>query len=83
VSCWRLPVDGAKPVSQPGLVEPLTRRELEVLRLICAGRSNQEIAAALVITLNTVKRHNNSIFSKLGVSNRAQAIVRAQELNLA
>ena len=64
------------------LPEGLTARELEVLRLVCQGLSNAEIAERLVITLNTVKRHNNSLFGKLGVSNRAQAIVRARELGL-
>jgi len=68
-------------VAQEELVEPLTQREVEVLRLICAGNSNQEIANKLVITLNTVKRHNNSIFSKLGVTNRAQAIIRAHQMD--
>ncbi len=71
------------PIShQEGLAEPLTEREHEVLRLICAGKSNQEIAAELVITLNTVKRHNNSIFSKLGVTNRSQAIICAHQKKL-
>jgi LuxR family maltose regulon positive regulatory protein len=66
----------------PPLVEPLSERELQVLRLMAAGKSNQEIAHTLVITVGTVKTHNNHIFSKLGVQNRAQAIVRAQALGL-
>ena len=65
-----------------GLIEPLTVRELEVLLLICQGFSNQAIAEKLVVTLSTVKKHNYSIFGKLGVSNRAQAIVRARQLGL-
>jgi LuxR family maltose regulon positive regulatory protein len=74
----------ASPRPAPAeLVEPLTERELEVLRLICLGRSNQEIAGKLVISLNTVKRHNNSLFGKLGVANRGQAIIRARQLGLA
>jgi LuxR family maltose regulon positive regulatory protein len=67
--------------SQP-LVEPLSERELEVLRLIASGRSNQEIAQALMIGVSTVKWHINNIYSKLGVRSRTQALVRARELNL-
>jgi LuxR family maltose regulon positive regulatory protein len=66
----------------PDLIEPLTRRELEVLRLIGAGFSNQQIADELVLALNTVKRHTSNIYGKLGVRSRAQAILRAQELGL-
>jgi LuxR family maltose regulon positive regulatory protein len=69
------------PDSQP-LPEPLTPRELDVLRLICDGLSNREIAECLTVTLNTVKKHSSHIYGKLGVSSRAQAIVRAQELRL-
>jgi LuxR family maltose regulon positive regulatory protein len=64
------------------LVEPLTERELEVLRLIGAGLKNQEIADQLVISVATVKRHISNIYGKLGVSHRAQAVVHAQELGL-
>jgi LuxR family maltose regulon positive regulatory protein len=64
------------------LPEPLTRRELEVLRLICDGLSNREIAGRLTVTLNTVKKHSSHIYGKLGVSSRAQAIVRARELEI-
>ena len=64
------------------LTEPLSQRELEVLRLIVDGATNQEIAHELVLTVNTVKRHISNIFGKLHVSNRAQAIARAHELNL-
>jgi LuxR family maltose regulon positive regulatory protein len=68
--------------STPFLVESLTRRELEVLQLIGEGYSNQEIAKALVITLNTVKKHASGIYGKLGVRSRTQAVARAQELGL-
>ena len=62
------------------LVEPLTERELAVLRLLMRGLSNAEIARDLIIAVGTVKRHVNSIYGKLGVSSRAQAIARAQTL---
>jgi ATP/maltotriose-dependent transcriptional regulator MalT len=62
------------------LVEPMTPRELEVLHLICEGLTNREIAERLTVTLNTVKKHGSHIYGKLGVSSRAQAIVRAREL---
>ena len=70
------------PPGVASLVEPLTDRELEVLRLIGEGYSNQDIAEALVITLNTVKKHTSGIYGKLGVHSRTQAVVRAQELGL-
>jgi LuxR family maltose regulon positive regulatory protein len=64
------------------LVEPLSERELEVLRLIAAGLSNQEIAQELVIAVSTVKSHINHIYGKLGVKSRTQAIAKAQSLRL-
>ena len=64
------------------LVESLSQRELEVLRLIVEGATNKEIADELVLTVNTVKRHISNIFGKLHVSNRAQAIAQARERNL-
>jgi LuxR family transcriptional regulator, maltose regulon positive regulatory protein len=64
------------------LIEPLTRRELEVLGLIAAGRPNQEIADQLVVTLDTVKKHTSHIFNKLGAANRTQAVAQARELRL-
>jgi len=64
------------------LIEPLSERELEVLRLICAGKSNQEIADELFIALDTVKRHANNIYGKLSVKRRAQAIIEARRLGL-
>jgi LuxR family maltose regulon positive regulatory protein len=69
------------PLSQ-SLVEPLSERELEVLRLIAAGLSNREIAQELVIAVGTVKRHINNLYGKLGVGSRTQAIARARELGL-
>ena len=64
------------------LAEPLTDRELEVLRLMASGASNQDIAAALYIGLGTVKHHVRAIFSKLGARDRVQAVLLAQELHL-
>lgn len=64
------------------LIEPLSERELDVLRLICAGKSNQEIADELFIALDTVKRHANNIYGKLNVQRRAQAILEARRLGL-
>ncbi|MBN2007253.1 MAG: hypothetical protein JXA21_28135 [Anaerolineae bacterium] len=61
---------------------PLTSRELDVLRLINDGLSNREIAGRLVIALNTVKRHTVSIYGKLDVKSRTQALARARELGL-
>ena len=61
-------------------VEPLTERELAVLRLIAAGQSNQQIAAQLILAPGTAKWYVSQIFGKLGVHSRTQAIVRAQEL---
>jgi LuxR family maltose regulon positive regulatory protein len=64
------------------LLEPLTERELDILRLLAAGMSNREIAASLVITLGTVKWYVNSIYGKLNVNSRVQAVARAKELRL-
>jgi LuxR family maltose regulon positive regulatory protein len=64
------------------LVEPLSEREIEVLRLIVAGFSNREIARELVIAISTVKSHINNIYGKLGVANRDEAILRARALRL-
>jgi LuxR family maltose regulon positive regulatory protein len=66
----------------PGLVEPLSERELEVLALLATGRSNQQIAEELVVVLDTVKKHVSRILDKLGVANRTQAVARARELQL-
>jgi ATP/maltotriose-dependent transcriptional regulator MalT len=65
------------------LIEPLTPRELEFLRLVCAGRSNSQIAKALFVTVGTAKAHLHTIYGKLGATNRVEAILRAQELGLA
>lgn len=66
----------------PTLVEPLSKRELEVMQLIAAGASNAEIARELYIAVGTVKNHVKNIYSKLDVHSRAQAIARARDLGL-
>jgi LuxR family transcriptional regulator, maltose regulon positive regulatory protein len=63
-------------------VEPLSERELEVLQLVAAGLKNQEIAEELFVVVGTVKAHLNSIYRKLGVQSRIQAVSRAKELDL-
>jgi LuxR family transcriptional regulator, maltose regulon positive regulatory protein len=64
------------------LLEPLSERELEVLRLIAQGLSNQEISKRLFRSLDTVKGYNRNIFGKLEVQNRTEAVARARELGL-
>ena len=64
------------------LVEPLSAREIEILRLIGGGYSNQAIADTLVIAVSTVKKHINNTYGKLGVRSRTQALGRARELGL-
>jgi LuxR family maltose regulon positive regulatory protein len=64
------------------LVEPLSQRELEVLRLIAQGLSNREIGERLFLALDTIKGHNRRIFGKLGVQRRTEAVARARELDL-
>ena len=64
------------------LVEPLSPRELEILKLITQGLSNREIGERLFLALDTVKGHNRHIFDKLQVQRRTEAITRARELGL-
>ena len=66
----------------PPLAEPLSERELEILRLLAAGDSNKEIAAALFIAEGTVKNHVTNILGKLDARDRTQAALRARELGL-
>jgi LuxR family transcriptional regulator, maltose regulon positive regulatory protein len=73
---------GRAPVPVPGLVEQLTSRELEVLGMLAAGKSNQAIADQLVVTLDTVKKHVSHLLGKLGSANRTEAVTRARELGL-
>lgn len=71
-----------RTLAVPGLVEPLTSRELEVLERLAAGRSNQAIARELVVTLDTVKKHVSHVLDKLGAANRTEVVARARELGL-
>jgi LuxR family maltose regulon positive regulatory protein len=64
------------------LVEPLSDRELEVLRLVAAGRSNREIGEELCLAMGTVKKHVYNIYGKIGVRRRTEAVSRARELEL-
>ena len=64
------------------LVEPLSQRELEILRLVAEGLSNQEIGERLFLSVHTVKGHNGRIFDKLQVQRRTEAIARAREFGL-
>jgi ATP/maltotriose-dependent transcriptional regulator MalT len=70
------------PHREAKAVETLSRREHEVLELIGQGHSNQEIAAVLIVSINTVKKHASTIYGKLGVGSRTQAVARAQELGI-
>lgn len=77
-----LTTDQHVSTANQALIDPLTERELEVLALMAQGLTNQQIAERLVVVLGTVKSHGHNIYSKLGVSNRVQAVARAQEVNL-
>jgi LuxR family maltose regulon positive regulatory protein len=80
-----VPAIAASGIAAPGRavlapIEPLTDRELEVLRLLAAGLTNREVAETLYLSINTVKSHLKSIYSKLDVRSRAHAVHRAREL---
>jgi LuxR family maltose regulon positive regulatory protein len=64
------------------LIDPLTSRELEVLRFVAAGKRNSDIAQELVVTLDTVKKHVSNIMGKLGASSRTLAVSLAREYGL-
>ncbi|WP_029214957.1 response regulator [Kallotenue papyrolyticum] len=65
------------PREQPGLVEPLTEREIEVLRALARGESNRQIADRLIVSEKTVKAHVSNILGKLGLQSRTQAVLYA------
>jgi len=69
-------------MANAALLEPLSKREREILGLIGQGLSNQEISERLFLALSTVKGHNQNIFGKLQVQRRTEALARARELKL-
>jgi LuxR family maltose regulon positive regulatory protein len=73
--------EGNAPASQ-GLIEPLSERELDVLRLLGTDLDGPDIARELIVSLSTVRTHTQKIYAKLGVNNRRAAVRRAEELNL-
>ncbi len=78
-------ISKASGMTQPSmqlLIEPLTTREVEVLKFIQAGNSNQDIAKQLFISIPTVKRHISNIYAKLGVKSRTQAVAIGKELKI-
>jgi LuxR family maltose regulon positive regulatory protein len=64
------------------LIEPLSERELEVLRLLRTDLNGPEIARELIVSLNTIRTHTKNIYSKLGVNDRRAAVRRAEELDV-
>jgi len=68
--------------TEDGFPISLSAREIEVLKLIADGKSNQEISAELYLALNTVKRHAYNIYAKLEVKKRTQAVSKARQLGL-
>jgi DNA-binding NarL/FixJ family response regulator len=74
--------DDATAHGRDVLIEPLNAREVVLLGLLAAGRTNQEIADELYLSVNTVKWHARNLYGKLGVSRRTQAVERARELGL-
>jgi LuxR family maltose regulon positive regulatory protein len=64
------------------LLEPLSEREIEVLQIIALGKTNQEIARQLFVSPGTIKAHTSSIYRKLDVANRTEAVARARQIGL-
>jgi DNA-binding NarL/FixJ family response regulator len=77
---WLVPGAPLPATGEP--LEPLSERELEVLRLVATGRSNREIATELYVATGTVKAHLNNIFRKLEARSRLEAVTRARDLRL-
>ena len=75
-------VEPSPGLPSTSLIDPLTVREQEVLRLVGEGASNEEIAAALVISIHTVRKHVSNILSKLDVASRTEAVAHARRLGL-
>jgi LuxR family maltose regulon positive regulatory protein len=68
--------------ARQGLIEPLSQRELDVLRLLGTDLGGPDIARELMVSLNTVRTHTKNIYAKLGVNNRRAAVRRAEEIDL-
>jgi LuxR family maltose regulon positive regulatory protein len=77
-----IPIDKERIVDKQFSVEPLSEREIEVLRLMAEGYKYQEIADRLVVSINTIRHHTRNVYDKLEANNRTQAISRAKELNV-
>ena len=75
------PINAPAP-QQTGLIEHLSERELEVLNLLALGRTNWEIARQLIVAPGTVKAHSASIYRKLDVANRTEAVAHARQLGI-
>lgn len=82
LAAFESPRPSAEPSTEPPLLAPLTARETEVLELIASGLANREIANRLFVEVSTVKSYANSIFRKLGVQSRTQAVAEARALHL-
>jgi LuxR family transcriptional regulator, maltose regulon positive regulatory protein len=78
----RLPEAEKKAHQFQNLIEPLSQRELEVLHLMALGRTNQEIAGQLIVSTGTIKAHAASIYRKLDVNNRTEAVAHARKLGI-
>ena len=74
--------EAATPTADERLPESLSERETEVLALIAAGNSNEEIAGKLFVSVSTVKTHINNLYRKLGARSRTQAVAHAREISL-
>jgi len=70
------------PIPPTNLIEPLSARELEIVKLIAYGLTNQQIGVQLSLSVNTVKMYTSQLYTKLGVKRRTEAVARARELNL-
>ena len=76
------PKSASIAITKSDMIEPLSERELEVLKLLRSELSGPEIAQQLIVSLNTLRTHTKNIFNKLGVNNRRAAVRRAEELDL-
>jgi LuxR family maltose regulon positive regulatory protein len=81
-TCSPLGETTAQTADERGLVEPLSARELDVLRLLASDLGGPDIARQMLVSLNTVRTHTKNIYAKLGVNTRREAVTRAGELGL-